>query len=213
MTCTLYGYPETATFGPHAVLAEIGLDFTVETVDVPSGGCHAPEYLAVNPAGYVPALKFNDGPQQGQVIYEAAAIMLYLADLHGQADLAPAVDDPDRALFLRSLFYLSSTVQEAYKHYYYPARYTVDEAGADAVQKRSLELLKARWQIVENNLTKAGPYALGARFSLVDVYTAMLASWDPHPDTFYEQFPSIRRSRDLVVDRPRLRDAAREHAV
>ncbi|NQV44018.1 MAG: glutathione S-transferase N-terminal domain-containing protein, partial [Rhodospirillales bacterium] len=95
----LYGCPETATFGPHAVLEEAGLPYTRELINTNTGGCRTPEYLAINPAGYVPALKLDDGT----IMCEAAAIMLYLADKSGLPDLAPRVDEPQRAPFLRQL--------------------------------------------------------------------------------------------------------------
>ncbi len=209
MTYILYGCPETATFGPQAVLAESGLPYTVETVDISNGGSHTPEYLAINPAGYVPALRLADG----SVMYEAAAIMLYLADHHGLKELAPGIDEPDRARFLRTLFYLTNTVQEACKHYYNPARYTTEAAEAPHIKARSLELLLERWQVVEDDLSASGPCALGERYSLADIYVVMLASWHPDPEMFYGRFPAIRRCRDLVAGRPRLVEVMREHVA
>jgi len=205
----LYGCPETATFGPHAVLEEAGLPYTRELINTNTGGCRTPEYLAINPAGYVPALKLDDGT----IMCEAAAIMLYLADKSGLPDLAPRVDEPQRAPFLRQLFYLTNTVQEAYKHYYYPGRYTTEESEAGHVRARALELLTERWQLVENDLAAGGPCVLGERYSMVDIYVAMLASWHPDPALFHDHFPAIRTCRDIVAARPRLKAVIEEHAV
>jgi len=209
VTYVLYGCPESATFGPQAVMEDAGLAYTLETVDITSGGSHTPEYLAINPAGYVPALKLEDG----SVMYEAAAIMLYLADHHGLKDLAPGIDELDRARFLRSLFYLTNTVQEAYKHYYSPARYTTEAAEAPHIKARSLELLLERWQVVEDDLSASGPCVLGDRYSLADIYVVMLASWHPDQEMLYGRFPAIRRCRDLVAARPRLVEVMRLHAA
>mgnify|MGYP002633000473 CR=1 FL=1 len=209
MTYVLYGCPESATFGPQAVLEDAGLAYTLETVDIASGDSHTPEYLAISPPGYVPALKLEDG----SVMYEAAAIMLYLADHHGLKDLAPGFNEPGRARFLRSLFYLTNTVQEAYKHYYYPERFTTEAAEAPHIKARSLELLLERWQVVEDDLSASGPWVLGDRYSLADIYVVMLASWHPDPEMLYERFPAIRRCRELVAARPRLVEVMRLHAA
>lgn len=209
MSYTLYGFPGSASFGPQALMADAGLDFTAVSVDISDGSTHTPEYLAINPGGYVPALVLDDG----RIMCEAAAIMLYLADFHGLGDLVPDVDDPNRAPLLRTLFYLSSTVQECYKHYYYPTRFTTNEGDAPNVQQRAIELAMERWQPVEDQLSGSGPYALGNRFSLVDIYVAMLASWHPDPDAFYVQFPAIKKCRDLVVARPGIAPVAAEHEV
>jgi glutathione S-transferase len=206
----LYGCPESATFGPQAVLEDAELAYTLETVDITSGGSRTPEHLAINPAGYVPALKLEDG----FVMYEAAAIMLYLADHHGLKDLAPGIDEVvDRDKFVRSLFYLTSTVQEAYKHYYSPARYTTEVTEAPHIKTRSLELALERWQVVEDDLFASGPCVLGDRYSLADIYVVMLASWHPDQGSLYECFPAIKRCRDLVAARPRLLEVVRLHTV
>ncbi|NLX17283.1 MAG: glutathione S-transferase, partial [Ramlibacter sp.] len=62
----------------------------------------SPDYLRLNPMGKVPAL------QHGEVVVtETPAILCYLADLHPQAQLAPAVGDPARGSYYRWLFFVA----------------------------------------------------------------------------------------------------------
>jgi GST-like protein len=60
----------------------------------------------VNPLRQVPALVLASG----EVVTESAAILIYLADLHPQARLAPALNDPKRAQYLRWLAYVSAAI-------------------------------------------------------------------------------------------------------
>jgi glutathione S-transferase len=75
-------------------LEEIGA-----TVEVKSLGARPrlqePEYLAINPAGTLPALIDGD-----RAIYESLAICEYLAARHG-SDLVVAPDEPDRPEFVQ----------------------------------------------------------------------------------------------------------------
>ena len=80
----LYYSPGACSLSPHIVLCELGLAHELEKVDLRShttadGG----DYYAINPKGYVPALRLDDG----QLLTEGPAIVQYLADL------APATRD------------------------------------------------------------------------------------------------------------------------
>ena len=84
----LYFSPGACSLAPHIVLKETGLAHEAEKVDLgskktASGG----DYLAVNPLGYVPAVKLDNG----EVLTEAGVIVQYLADLKPAAGLAPSV--------------------------------------------------------------------------------------------------------------------------
>ncbi len=199
MGYTLYWCPGKASFAPHALLAESGLDYDLELIDIATGQSHSPDYLAINPAGYVPALKLPDGG----ILYEAAAIMLYLADKHELRTMAPGIHDAERALFLRSLFYLTNTIQDACKAYYYAHRYSTSPDDSPRIKARAVQNLDDRWAVVEDLLSQNGPYHLGERFSLVDIYMTMLADWYPgERDGFHARCPSVKRCSDLVLARP-----------
>lgn len=68
----------------------------------------APEYLAINPMGKVPALR-----HKGSIITEATAICAYLADAFPDAKLAPPIDSPLRGPYYRWLFFTSGPYEAA----------------------------------------------------------------------------------------------------
>jgi glutathione S-transferase len=47
----------------------------------------------------------------GDALYEVAALMVYLADRHQLTELAPAVTDPRRGVFLSTVFYIAGDIQ------------------------------------------------------------------------------------------------------
>src|SRR5215475_987994 len=82
----LYYYPSYISLLPHILLHVIGIDHRLIFVDRYAGAHKREPYLTLNPNGLIPVLKDGD-----LVLYEAAAIVLHLADGHPESKLAPAV--------------------------------------------------------------------------------------------------------------------------
>jgi glutathione S-transferase len=195
---TLYWSEGTASFAPQAVLEEAGLPYKLVPVDISSGENRNAEYLKMNPTGRVPTLI----TPEGQTLYESAAIILYLADHNGLDDLAPPTDHSQRGALLQSLIYLSNTVQAFYRTYYYPERFTQSTDDIDAFRATAIANLYDAWESVEIHLQQNGPYHLGGRFSLADIYLVMLVTWFKPMEDLLEKFPAIRQCFDLVAARP-----------
>jgi glutathione S-transferase len=66
----------------------------------------APEYLAINPMGKVPAIRHGE-----TIVTEAAAICAYLADAFPDAGLAPPPGNPRRGPYYRWLFFGAGPVE------------------------------------------------------------------------------------------------------
>lgn len=102
----LYHHPYSRAAGSLWALEEIGQPYELVFVDIMKGGQKAPEILAINPMGKLPTL--TDGEA---IVTEAAAICLYLADRYAPGKLAPALDDPRRATYLRWSFFAPSVIE------------------------------------------------------------------------------------------------------
>lgn len=87
------------------MLEEIGQPYKTVLLDYGTS-MKAPEYLAINPMGKVPAITHNDA-----VVTENAAICAYLADAFPAAALAPVPNA--RAEYYRWLFYAAGPVEQA----------------------------------------------------------------------------------------------------
>ena len=89
----LYYSPGACSLSPHIALHEAGVIFETEKVDLGSKQTESgADYKAINPKGYVPALKLDDG----RVLTEGPAIVQYIADLKPGSKLAPAHGTQDR---------------------------------------------------------------------------------------------------------------------
>ncbi|MFQ5785370.1 MAG: glutathione S-transferase family protein [Alphaproteobacteria bacterium] len=203
----LYYAPVTAAMAPTGALEEIGADYELVPVDISKDKPRDPEYLELNPNGWVPTLVDENGP-----IYEAAAIMIYLADKHPDARLAPPIGDPLRGKYLQWLVYMADTLQVAYQMHYYPERHSTDAAGIPAIEAMARERLARTWEKIDAALDP-GPYMLGRRFSGCDIYVYMLTTWHPEGDGFLAGCPNVARCVDLVTARPAVRRMMKAHGL
>ncbi|MDB5418447.1 MAG: glutathione S-transferase, partial [Phenylobacterium sp.] len=89
------------------MLEELGQPYRTELLDYASS-MKAPEYLAINPMGKVPAIRHGD-----TVVTEAGAICAYLADAFPQAGLAPPLGDKRRGPYFRWMFFTAGPLEAA----------------------------------------------------------------------------------------------------
>jgi glutathione S-transferase len=197
---TLYGGGVTRSLGVEMALVELGLDYELRPVDPLKREHRTDAFLAINPAGYVPALV----TPQGEALHENAAIMLWLADHHRASDLAPPLDHPLRGRFLSKLFFQTNDIQTATKRYFYPHRYAPTRDTVAAVQTAARQAVLERWGVLERHLAAGGPYHLSDRFSLLDLHMAMWAAYGlDTPDDVIAAFPAVARCFELVCERPK----------
>jgi glutathione S-transferase len=171
----LHYYPSNASFLPHVLLHEIGVPFELQLVDRTRAAHKSPAYLKLNPNGLIPVLVDAD-----LVLYETAAICLYLVERFPQARLAPPPGGAERAHFYKWLAWLTSTLQASLITYFYPER-LVDEgnaAGAAQVKAHAQARIDALLAQIDAQLAShGGPWLLGDDYSALDPYTFMLCRW------------------------------------
>ena len=195
----LYGGRFTRSLMVEMVLAEGGLAYEHREIDIDKDEHRAPDFLAVNPAGLVPALI----TPEGETLTETPAINLTLAERHGLRQLAPGPEEPERGRFLSALFFLTDELEPALKRHFYPQRYVLREEDAPAMAQRAMDDALARFALIEGQLgdDPERPYHLGARYSLADL---TLAYWAISLELDAAAFPAIDRCSQLVAARPAL---------
>jgi glutathione S-transferase len=139
------------------MLEEIGEPYEIQLLSLSKGENRAPDYLAVNAMGKVPALRHGDA-----VITEAAAICAYLADEFPRAKLNVPLGDARRGPYLKWLFFGPSCIEPA----------MMDRAFPRKEEARRAALGYGDFDTVIKVLTDAvarGPYILGEQFTAADV--------------------------------------------
>lgn len=147
------------------MLEEVGRPYRTVVLDYGTT-MKAPEYLAVNPMGKVPAVTWR-----GVTVTECAAICAWLADACPEAGLAPALDDPARGTYLRWLFFAAGPVEAAVT-----AKALGLLAPADKAAMAGYGSFEQTVDALEQAVTP-GPWILGDRFSAADVYVGSQIMW------------------------------------
>jgi glutathione S-transferase len=171
------------------MLEEVGEPYQTVVLDYGTT-MKAPDYLAINPMGKVPAIKHGD-----TVVTEGAAICAYLADAFPEKDLAPAPGDPLRGAYYRWLFFGAGPVETAVTNHY--LKWDPDPKQQMMVGFGSYE----RVLDVLQDLVAKGPYLLGDRFSAVDVFLGSQIAWGVQFGTM-EKRPGFEDYVARIYSRP-----------
>jgi glutathione S-transferase len=204
----LYGRTGTGSMAIEALLEEIGAAYKLIPIKRDAQGRPPADYLTINPLGQVPSLILPDG----SLMTESAAMAIYLADKHSAAGLSPPLGSPLRPAFLRWMIYFATTVYASDLRVYYASRYTADPGAAAAVKAAAVEAMAREWEIYAHALG-ARSYTLGEIFSAVDIYAAMLATWNLDVAGFFRTHPNVKALYDRVVARPAVASVWKRHQV
>jgi len=160
----LFYAPQTRATGVRVLLEELGAPYKLNVLNFKLGENRRPNYLAVNPAGKVPALRHG-----ASVITEQVAIFVYLADLFPDKGLTPSLEDPRRGPYLRWFVHIASCFEPA----------LVDRALKREEPPQSMSPYGSFDTVMETMRTQLaqGPYVLGDRMTAVDVLWAMGLRW------------------------------------
>ena len=152
---TLYHHPFSRAASTIWTLEELDVPYELRFVDILKGEQKSPELLALNPMGKLPVLTDGD-----VVVTENAAISLYLADRYAAGRLAPALDDPRRATYLRWSLFAPSVIEPGSMARMAKWDYKPGQAGWGDHDS----MLSAMESAVSR-----GDYLLGDQFSIADV--------------------------------------------
>ena len=160
---TLVHAPHSRSSGFVWLLEEIGEPYRIQYASIRRGdGSGVLDDSNPHPHGKVPVLK-----DKSSIIFEQAAIALYLADKYPRADLGPYIEDPARGGFLSVLAYYAGVVEPAFTSKF--MKVAVPRGTAGWVDANEV------MDFINDRLSKH-PYIAGEKFTAADVlYASMFA--------------------------------------
>jgi glutathione S-transferase len=171
------------------MLEEVGQPYRTELLEYGTT-MKAPEYLAINPMGKVPALRHG-----AAVVTECAAICCYLADAFPDAGLAPPPGDPLRGPYYRWLFFAAGPVEAAASN---------QALGLAVPAERKAMVGYGSLADVMSALEAAlsgREYLVGDRFTAADVYVGSHIGWGMSYGAI-EKRPAFERYFERISTRP-----------
>jgi glutathione S-transferase len=176
------------------VADRLGLAHDWVEVSVLRGETRTPEFLAMNPAGQVPVVRFADnGP-----LAQSNAIILHLAE---NSDLIPA-DPFERALMYQWMFWEQYSHEPAiavlrFKRFYLEKKDSEIDPALPAKCGKVLTLM--------NNHLSGGEYFVGENLSLADIALVAYTRFAHQADLDLTLYPHVhawvrRVERDLKLE-------------
>ena len=198
MPIILYHHPFSRAANVVWMLEEVGAPYELQHVDIMKGEQKAREVLALNPMGKLPILTDGDA-----VVTESAAIGLYLADRHAYGRLAPRIEEPARAAYLRWSLFAPSVIEPGLMAKASGWPFKESQAGWGSYE--------AMISAMENAVTDRA-FILGDTFSMADVifggtlrYMLLVKMLDPRP--------AFTAYADRLAARPALQRADARNAA
>lgn len=168
MKYRLHYAPDNASLIVRLCLDHLGLPFETVLVDRAARAQESVAFRALNPNGLIPVLETPQG-----VMFETGAICLWLADTHG--GLGPGPHAPERADFLKWLFFVANTLHPSLRMMFYPDKYI---QGAEETLREGLSLHLAQSFLTLETLAQTRPNWLGGQNpSLLDFYICACMRW------------------------------------
>ena len=122
-------------------------------------------YLAINPMGKVPALQCDD-----TVISETIAIIMHLADLFPDAQLAPSVATPERGAYYRWMIFLQH-LEYAMVDRFFAVPDSAERRKSIGYGDFERALATLRQALMGKN------YLVGEGFSAADLFCCSMLGW------------------------------------
>jgi glutathione S-transferase len=202
---TLYHARGTCAQAVHIALLEAGAAFDTVWLDFSQQQQRTPNFLRLNSKGRVPALATPQG-----VLTEVPALLLFVAQTHPGADLAP-LNDPFELARLQSFnSYLASTVHVAHAHKRRGSRWADEPEAIAAMQRKVAHNMTEAFAHIETDWLADGLWVLGERYSVADAYLFTIGQWLAGDGVDEQQCPRLLAHRARMQTRPAVQAALTE---
>jgi glutathione S-transferase len=198
----LYGYPPTRTIRVLWILRELGVEFEFINVDPTKGELRKPEFLAVNPAGKLPALVDGDF-----ALTESVAIVLYLAEKYPDRGFLPTGLKARAEVYRWLLFTATELEQPLWRIARNTAVYPPEKRVAIDVPIAKQDFLDMA-AVLERHM-QGRQFIVGDAVTVADfvaAYTLDMATMVPSRDNepkLLDRLPRLREYLERMYERPK----------
>lgn len=192
----LYFSPGASSLAPHIALAEAGLAYELERVDLKAKKYGKDrDFLKVNPKGQIPTLQFEDG----SVLTEGPAILQWVADQVPEKHLAPPAGTMERYHLLEWLNFIATELHKQFSPLF-------NAATGDDQKQRQREQIGRRYEYLQGVLGSQ-PFVMGETFTIADAYLFTVLGWGRWVEIDVAKWPKLADYAARVAARPKVQAA------
>lgn len=198
----LYYSPGACSLAPHILLNEIGLQHSIEKVDLGTKKTETgADFTTINPKGYVPSLDIGGGEH----FTEVATILQYLSDKNESANLLPKLGSMARYRAMETLNFIASELHKGLGSLFNKA--LPEDARKIAIDKLGLRLTWLDGQLAKNT------HMLGNEFSAADAYAFTILNWGQWVGVDMKPWKSISAYMARIAARPAVQAALKAEGL
>jgi len=198
----LYYSPGACSLASHIALYETGLPFEIDrlikTTKMTDGG---EDFMKINPKGYVPAIKLDDG----NILTECAVVLQYIADQKPASALAPRAGTMERYRLQEWLTFISSEIHKSFSPMF-------NKDASEEVKNFARNMLGKRLAHPESQLANK-PYLMGDHFTVADAYFFVVMNWSNIVGFDLAPFPRIKEYMARIAAHPAVQAAMKAEGL
>jgi len=193
----LYYSPAACSLAAHIAAREAGVAVDLVKVDLRTHRLDdGTDYYSINPRGYVPALRLDDGT----LLTEVVAIVQYLGDLKPDSRLVPPAGTMARVHLQEWLTFVSSEIHKVFSPWLW------HKETAESTRQEVKARLALRFAELDRLLARQD-HLLGATFTVADAYAFTILNWSHLLAVNLQPYPSLRAYMARVAARPMVVEA------
>ena len=198
----LYYAPGACSLASHIALQESGLPYQAMRVNLrDKKTSDGKDFNAVNPKGYVPALKLDNG----EILTEGSVLLAYIGELQPTRQLIAASGTLENYRVREWLAFIGSELHKTVSPLFNPKT-------PEASRAMSLEAFKGRLRYVDGALASR-PFLVGEHFTVADAYLFTVLNWHEHLHVDLGEFPHLKAYYERIKARPAVQTVLKTEAA
>jgi glutathione S-transferase len=197
----LYYSPNACSQASNIALRDAGLKFELVKVNRDKRTADGEDYRELNPKGYVPALRLDDG----ELLTENVAVLQYIADRNPAAKLAPPAGTMERYRLMEWLSFINSEIHKSFSPLF---REEAPEGAKEYARKvlgGRLDYLQRAWG--------SRTFVMGEQYTVADCYLYVVLGWGAHLSIDLGQWPQLQRFHERIGARPTVIEARKAEGL
>jgi glutathione S-transferase len=187
---------------PHIVAREAGHKIELEKVDIPAKKTAGGEdFWTINPKGYVPALKMDNG----QVLTEVGVIIQYLADQKPESGLTAKMGTMERYRQMEAVNFAATEIHKQLGALFNPKM-------TPEMKEVQLGTVERRFNALEK-LLAGKQYITGEKFTVADAYLFTVLNWTKGLKIDLDKWPNIKNLVARVAARPAVQETMKAEGL
>ena len=175
------------------MLEEVGLDYTVHSIDITKEEQFSPEFIKINPNSKIPAIVDRDADI---TVFESGAILIYLAEKTGKL---LATEPKQRFQTIEWLMFQMGSVGPMFGQYNHFNKYAPEKISY-AISRYRKETLRL-YDVLDTQLGKT-EYVSGNNYSIADIAIYPWIAAHQFMELSLEEHSQLQRWYETISQRP-----------